>query len=153
MDTSYYLYLKSNDSKNVPQNTPGDFTIELPRTLHLSSEWECSLKEVISSSRTNTVYVCSDLCVESFACGTAYPILRVIHNKSKQTSTTLTFIDPYYVTVNKPRLDRLRIFIRGSELTPTTTKSDIVLLYASSKKSIAMTYYYNGKPFVPDLDM
>jgi hypothetical protein len=126
MDTSYYLHLKSNDSKDVhPQNTPGDFTIELPRTLYLCGKWECSLKEVVLSSNASIVYVCSDLCVESFACDTAYPILRVITHKSKRT-TTLTFNDPHYIKVNTRTLERLRIFIRGSELKPITTSSAIV---------------------------
>jgi hypothetical protein len=127
MEANFYLYLTSEDSRNAHRaNTNIDFTIELPRTLYLDGEWECSLKEVtFSLPNPNILYVCSDLCVESFACDTSYPILRVVPNV-KPNLTSLTFNDSYYVGVNKRRLEQLRIFIRGEKLTSVTTKTGIV---------------------------
>jgi len=122
MEANYYLYLTSEDSKKVhPDNTNVDFTIELPRTLYLDGVWECCLKDVtFSSPNANIVYVCSDLCVESFASDTSYPILRTVPN-IEPTTTSLTFNDSHYVRVNKLSLGRLRIFIRGDKLLPTKT--------------------------------
>jgi hypothetical protein len=122
MEANYYLYLTYEDSRNVhPDNTNIDFTIELPRTLYLDGEWDCCLKDVtFSSPNPNIVYVCSDLCVESFACDTSYPILRVVPS-IEPNSISLTFSDSYYIRVHKRSLGLIRIFIRGDKLLTTKT--------------------------------
>jgi hypothetical protein len=127
MEANYYLYLTYDDSRNVhPDNKNADFSVELPRTLYLDGDWECCLKDVtFSSPSPNILYVCSDLCVESFAHDTSYPILRCIPN-IVPNSTSLTFSESYYVRVNKRSLGRLRIFIRGDKLVPITTGTGIV---------------------------
>jgi hypothetical protein len=126
MHNNYYVYLKSNDSKdNHPENLPSDFTVELPRPLSLDGDWVCCLKEITFPPASEVLYICSDLCVESFACDTSYPILRVVASGSKK-KRTLNFEDPYYVRVKNDRLQHLRIFIRGVDLKPFNYQSGIV---------------------------
>jgi hypothetical protein len=128
MENSYYLYLTSEDSTDRhPENSPSDFTVELPRPLSLTGDWECCLKELCAPPGFEVLYVCSDLCLESFACDTSYPVLRVVYGSTKsKKKSSLTFDNPYYVRVYTDRLHRLRIFIRGERLEPISFKSGTV---------------------------
>jgi hypothetical protein len=86
MENNYYLYLTSEDSTDIPpENSPSDFTVELPRSLSLDGDWECCLKELCAPPGSEVLYVCSDLCLESFACDTSYPVLRVVSGTTKST--------------------------------------------------------------------
>lgn len=127
MAESHYLFVSNEDSKLThPGNTPDDFTVELPRPLNLDGHWVCGLKEIYVSNKVNTgkVYVCTDLCQESLVCDTYTPVLRVIHKAVATRDTALTFDDPYYVKVQRERLQRLRIFTRGDKLSTIKFKSN-----------------------------
>lgn len=63
----FYLYASSNDNKNLfPENEGSDFTVEIPKYLHLpKGKWEVSLQEIrvvgTSSNPTNRDFkvICS----------------------------------------------------------------------------------------------
>ena len=123
MGNEYYFYITSDDSKEQhPENKGSDFTVELTKSINLEGDWECSLKQVGFSSDIDTdiLYICSDLCEESLACGSFYPVLRVVSNKTKKTWRSLTFNDPYYVRLRGQSIQRIRIFLRGVQLAPVT---------------------------------
>ena len=121
--TDFYVYLSSKDSRDKhPENVPDDFIVELPRTLTLEGDWECSLREIkLSNSieKEEELFVCTDVCEESFACDTYTPILRVVSTTRKTKTMTKMFTDPFYVRVKQDRFQDIRIFIRGGRLKTT----------------------------------
>lgn len=114
----HYLFLSSDFSKiQHPANKPEDFTVELPQPYVLSGQWSCALKEIQIPVEDDIVYVCSDMCCESYAENTMVPILRALQKpKGKNLMTFFLFNDPSYVPIKPAVLNRVRIFIRGSEL-------------------------------------
>lgn len=129
MGSHHYLYLTSEDSKEThPENNSFDFTVELPRSLTLEGDWECSLKELGFSNqiKSDFLYICSDICEESLACDTVYPILRVIYNDQKRKWKALTFQDPFYIKLRRQNVSRIRIFIRGRRLEPLVTENTLL---------------------------
>lgn len=110
---SHYLFLSSQDSKEqYPANTATDFTIELPKVYNLEGRWECALVEIDPGVNANTLYVCTDLCQESYVENTMAPILRRLSN-IKKGKKQFEYSVPFYVEVKKTQVDRIRIFIRG----------------------------------------
>ena len=113
---NHYLFLSSNDSKDeYPDNMSTEFTIELPRVYTLEGQWECALAEIEPNVNTDTLYVCADLCQESYAENTMIPVLRRLRN-IKKGKKPFEFPVLYYVPVKKTHIDRIRIFIRGGKL-------------------------------------
>lgn len=114
----HYLFLNSSLSKNLhPSNTPLDFTVELPHSYELNGQWACGLKEIQLSVRENIVYVCSDICEESYAENTMIPILRTLHKPEGNSSLAyFHFDDPMYVKLKAKVMNRVRIFIRDTQL-------------------------------------
>ncbi len=113
----HYLFLSSLNSKDRhPENDSTDFTIEFPAQYRLNGEWECALKEIETNIDSQIMYVCCDLCVQSYVRDTMYPVLRIV--KSSKRGKKFTFQDPFYVKVKSDKVNRLRMFIRGSELQP-----------------------------------
>ena len=124
----HYLFLSSDSSKaQFPANAPGDFTIELPLPYDLQGQWMCGLKDISISVGEDVLYVCSDICEESYAEDTMIPILRALQSsKGKKTQPYFHFDDPMYVKIKPNVLTRLRIFIRDSKLESPTLQDPIV---------------------------
>ncbi|OOZ37152.1 hypothetical protein BOW52_10365 [Solemya elarraichensis gill symbiont] len=115
----HYLFLSSQNCKDLrPNNIASDFTVELPQPYTLEGVWECGLKEIDVSLKEEMMYVCSDICRESYAENTLLPVLRLLPNevKGKKRETYLVFEDPFYVRIKADTLTRVRIFIRGGRL-------------------------------------
>lgn len=133
----HYLFLSSDLSKDqYPSNEPGDFTIELPHPYDLSgSQWLCGLKEIQISITEDVVYVCSDICAESYAENTMVPVLRALQkSKGKNKLTYFSFENPMYVRIKPTVLNRVRLFIRGSRLERVNVKDSIVRCTLHFKK-------------------
>lgn len=108
-------------------NQPGDFTVELPHSYELEGQWMCGLKEIQISLREDIVYVCSDMCGDPYADNTMLPVLRAFQkHKGKSVLTYFHFDDPMYVKIKSTVLNRIRIFIRGSQLHHPNITSPIV---------------------------
>ena len=114
----HYLFLNSDLSKDrYPTNRPGEFTVELPHPYDLRGQWVCGLKEIRISLTEDALYVCSDVCGESYAENTMLPVLRILQKpKDKSVPTYFHFDNPIYVKISSTILNRIRIFIRGSQL-------------------------------------
>jgi len=118
----HYLFLSSEQSKDLfPSNHPGDFTVELPHVYDLEGHWTCAVKEIQIPLRTDIAYVCTDICVESYAENTMVPVLRTLQKASgKSVMTYFLYESPIHVKVKEKALNRIRIFIRDSQLNPVT---------------------------------
>lgn len=93
----HYLYLSSDFSETqYPTNESVDFTVELPQPYILSGQWTCALKEIQIPLEEEIVYVCSDICCESYAENTMVPILRALQKpKGKNLVTFFLFLRDY----------------------------------------------------------
>lgn len=132
----HYLFLHSDLSKDrYPSNQPGDFTVEFPYPYELQGQWVCGLKEIRISLREEVLYVCSDVCDESYAENTMLPVLRALQKpKGKSVLTYFHFDNPMYVKVTPTSLKRIRIFIRGSQLRQPNITDPIVRCTLHLKK-------------------
>lgn len=99
-----YLYLSSKPSVSYPDNTAADFTIQLPRTI--SDVKECGVVEVkLPSTPQKTLFLCSELCVESITNSRTLPILRRVGQKTFSPN----FIT--YIPLRAYSFDTLRLYI------------------------------------------
>ena len=132
----HYLFLSSDSSREQhPSNEPGDFTVELPHPYASDGKWTCGLKEIQMSVREDIVYVCSDICDESYAENTMLPVLRALQKpKGKSVLTYFLFDDPMYVKVKPTVVNRVRIFIRDSHLRRINIKDSTVRCTLHLKK-------------------
>ena len=123
---NHYLFISSQDAQDLhPENTSTDFTIELPRTYELTGDWEVALKEIELRIKEDLVYICSDICEESYVHGTLVPILQSARRERK-VNVVFQFIDPYYLPVRVSTLNKVRIIIRGRDLKPLPKDKTVV---------------------------
>lgn len=114
----HYLIMSSADSQDIhPFNRPSDFTVELPHTLHLLGRWECALTAIQSSKSQSdrscglVVYICSDLCEESYVGNKQIPILRSIAVAQEDDRLNTDFARPYYMLIKRDQVKRIHIFV------------------------------------------
>ena len=134
----HYLFLSSRDAAH-PGSSSGDFTIELPKRYDLKGHWECALLEIsFKSSYRQRLNVCCDLIEDSCIQKTLFPVLRVIstHEAVNGNSDYVhrTFERPYFFQIRKKELDRVRIFIRGSDFQPLVLESPVQCVLLLRKK-------------------
>ena len=109
----HYLFLNSTLSKEqYPDNSSTDFTVEFPHPYQLDGKWTCSLTEIYAKVTKTTLYVCADICEESYADNTMAPILRVLHKTNKRL---ITFDEAINIPIKTGTLNRIRIFIRDDQ--------------------------------------
>ena len=132
----HFLFLSSHLSKDqYPFNELFDFTVELPHPYELNGQWVCGLKEIQLSLRDDIVYVCSDICEESYAENTMIPVLRTLQKpKGKGVLSYFLFDNPIYVKIKPSVMNRVRIFIRGSQLKEANIKGSNVRCTLHLKK-------------------
>ncbi len=123
---SFFMYLSSKDSTykiNVHENNAfSDFTIELHKE-HIFEDyerWNVALSDIYLETDeksvmalVESVIVLSDVCNQSYILGMTAPILRYIP-LPHVTGTSL--FQPYYIGLSKPRLKRIRIYLKNKDL-------------------------------------
>lgn len=113
---SHYLFLASSDSQAIhPMNSARDFIVELPNTLQLKGAWECALVDIqlsgVSSSGLS-LYICTDLCEETYGANKHQPILRSISVKGRSKSYFIQLTHLAYMRLKRDQVRRLRVFIK-----------------------------------------
>ena len=89
MNTSFYIYLASDNSTEYYKNSAYDFTVYLPETLKFRSRqhWQVGLGEIqytISGDiNTNMIEVYTDICA-----------ISIIHDKRKPIIRNITIQNP-----------------------------------------------------------
>jgi hypothetical protein len=125
MRMDVYLYLSSADSPVIHRdNTPLDFTTELPQPIELKGSWECALLDFQLTGVSppfdpsfDPICVCSDICHESCVGDVQLPILRRLSFKGRKKESVFRLEHPPYVRVTRDQLTRIRLFITN----PTQT--------------------------------
>ena len=119
-----YLYIKSDDSLQFyPQNTPNDFTVELPEIINLKGKWAIALLDIyIKDTLTDPIYILTDICEQSVQNGNLNPILKVIY------PDCVHFSNLHYIPVKVSSLKRISIYIRGGSTGKDPILTNIVNL-------------------------
>lgn len=124
------LYLASTDSMGVfPQNTPGNFTVQLPKTLSLPGQWVCALTEIVYEpkfigKRPSNLYICSDIVQPSYESDALLPVLRKISVLDSFNMKSINiFPQNYYVEVNQDEIQYFTVYIKDQSLEPVSFES------------------------------
>ena len=119
----FYLYLSSEDSvRHFPGNRGADFTIQLPRTYHLTGNWVCALKEVqfVNSFDSNfglnktptRLYILTNLCTSSYVNNSEQCVLRSVQvNVNPHSVCAHNYADAYYLKVIVNEFNTVHLYI------------------------------------------
>ena len=139
----HYLFLGSDDSV-YPGNAPGDFVVTLPKTYRLDGDWECALLEIsLHMPYHERLHVCSDIIEDSYVKGTSLPLMRIIPTVEDNSTlighatvySHLVFQRPYFISLRGiTHLDRIRLFIRGSDMQPVSLDRPISCVLLLKKR-------------------
>ena len=137
-ESDLFFFLNSRDSLFYhKENKPHDFIVELNERYNLKGLWEIALCDInLNTALTNSVYVLSDTCDQSYVLNSSEPVIRLIYPSA--SSTSYSFTNRYYLPIKQKAFTRIRIYIRDSDMTYASRLThDIQLtLHARLKKWI-----------------
>lgn len=138
---SLRMVLSSDDGKSFyPNNTSYDFRIKLNRTLQFDGYWVVALTEIRISEKAQKdveLFVCSDLCQDSFVGSSEQPLLRRVFYEDVKNSNII-YTQPYYVPVKLTDVQQIRIYIKDEN------GNDASFL----KKKVTVTLHFKKFPFL-----
>jgi len=122
----FYVFLSSADSKDkFSNNSYDDFTVEFSQEIELDcncyhAEWAFALTEItiINSSQSllpESCIILCDLAQSSYIRDSHVPVLRTI---AAETEATGSLYQSYYISVNKHKFNKIRIYIKNKDLSP-----------------------------------
>ena len=134
----FFIFLSSEDGKKLnPSNSASDFTVTLPNAIELENSenirWSVALSDISISgiqSLPHTVNVMCDIIISSIIRDNYRPILRSFPSR---TLTSASLFLPYYIPLNCSRIERVRIYLEDTDLSPIELSStwDITQLSCS----------------------
>ena len=137
-ESDLYFFLNSRDSLFYhKENKPYDFIVELNERYNLKGLWEIALCDInLNTALTDSVYVLSDICDQSYVLNSSEPVCRLIYPSA--SSTSYSFTNRYYLPIKQKAFTRIRIYIRDTDMTYASRLThDIQLtLHARLKKWI-----------------
>ena len=93
----------------------GDFTTQLSTPLDLKGTWTCTVTFYLYPTpipQTNYVFICSDICENSFVGETSLPALTLnVLKIKKKNYITSDFITPFKVKLRKKHISHIRIYL------------------------------------------
>ncbi len=117
MDREFSIYLDSSHSTAIyPGNKPANFSILLPRAVHLEGDWECALVQFVIDGRSEAgFYVCTDVVAESYVGDFMLPVLRRVRDRMWQFKRLI------YVPVKTRDFTTICVYLRKwNNLEPTS---------------------------------
>lgn len=113
------MVLRSTDSSEYFENKPNSFRIQLNKQVQLDGYWTIGLTEFTTESwnsnkKSQEVFICCDMCEETFVGGKDMPLLRRVYLGEKQ-ETNIIYELPYYVPVKIGQLQQICIYITDRE--------------------------------------
>jgi hypothetical protein len=134
---SICVVLKSSDSTNIHKNNSShDFRVHLPRPLDLDGTWNVSLLEftALPSNGQIEVFVCSDLCDDTFVGDKELPLLRRVWLKK---SGNIIYQVPFKVPLRICRVQDVHIYIRDRHNRPASfLQGDVTVTLLFQKTSL-----------------
>ena len=111
--------MSSTDSKQYFSNTPNIFTVQLNKQIQFDGYWvvaltEFDLKNNHPGSRITNgeIFVCCDICQETFVGGREIPLLRRI-TLERDKDSNIIFSLPYYISVKVSQIQQIQIYLKG----------------------------------------
>lgn len=116
---SLRMVLRSTDSSEYFEKQPNCFRIQLNKQVQLDGYWTIGLTEFAterwnSNKKSQEVFICCDMCEETFVGGKDMPLLRRVYLGEKQ-ETNIIYELPYYVPVKIGQLQQICIYITDRE--------------------------------------
>jgi hypothetical protein len=140
-----YLFLSSNDCKSThPENSVYDFTIDLPKSVLLNGQYECSMVEYILENRNENEHVPARMTLHSDSVSPSSAIIpnELFSQNSRMKESLYIFCDicetsyikekylpilkiahkyrsnygAYYMNINTNYFNRIRVYIRDEHL-------------------------------------
>lgn len=113
------MVLRSTDSSEYFENKSNCFRIQLNKQVQLDGYWTIGLTEFTTESwnsnkKSQEVFICCDMCEETFVCGKDMPLLRRVYLGEKQ-ETNIIYELTYYVPVKIGQLQQICIYITDRE--------------------------------------
>lgn len=113
------MVLRSTDSSEYFENKSNCFRIQLNKQVQLDGYWTIGLTEFTTESwnsnkKSQEVFICCDMCEETFVGGKDMPLLRRVYLGEKQ-ETNIIYELPYYVPVKIGQLQQICIYITDRE--------------------------------------
>lgn len=116
----FYMYVTSNSCDWLyPSNKGNEFTIELPKQVHLPGNWEVAISElkVVGDLKGKDFFVKSDLVRSDPLYQDS--ILRRVWLKNKSRGFQTTYAIPFYVPLNHREIKRFTVSLE------TTSSSSV----------------------------
>ena len=118
----HYLYVSSNDSKNIyPNNNALDFFVEFPHKIQLCGIWEIAVLEFkLSNSQSIDFAILCDACEVSYINNAYRPILRYIHSETMHS----IYHQPIYVKISRDSIERLHFYLMLCDVPSTSFNAE-----------------------------
>ena len=112
---SLRMVLRSTDSSEYFENKPNCFRIQLNKQVQLDGYWTIALTEFTTESwnsnkKSQEVFICCEMCENTFVGGQDMPLLRRVYLGEKQETNIINKL-PYYVPVEIGQLQQICIYI------------------------------------------
>ncbi len=137
-----YLYLSDEDPSVFPHESAADFTVSLPKTLHiLPGEWEMALQsvsymgDIISSPIPKMISFCCDVVDSSIIHGSEAQVLRRLVNTGVN-KVDWTFNELQYIPVVRGDLTSVRLYLLTEKGVPVEFNSISYIFYTLHLKRI-----------------
>lgn len=135
------MVIRSGDCKHIyPDNRVYDFRVNIPKTIHLSGNWNVTLLEFAyqlnKTSPEKDIYVCCDLCSNTIVGDTEIPLLRRLYLNRK--AENLIFSSPYGVPLKTGTIQEIHIYL-------TTSKNELASFLTGQ---LTITLQFINKPFL-----
>jgi hypothetical protein len=124
-----YVYVNSDSEPDLfPHNTPSDFTCQLAESINSNYDLHVGLTEinlpaVNEYTSHDTIYICSQICEESYVNGSKLNILRNFH--CSQVSGAVSYAgSAYYIPIRQIEISQIRIYLMDSKLKSLSLKGE-----------------------------
>ena len=141
---SLRMILSSKDSQNYFSNTPNSFTVQLNRQIQFDGYWVVALTEfnlsdnIQKSNKGAEIFICCDICQETFVGGKELPLLRRIILDGEKESTNIIFTSPYYIPVKTSQLQQIQIYIKDRSGN----------LVSFQQEQVSLTLHFKKFPYI-----
>lgn len=107
-----YLFISPQNSKNIhPNNSPSDFTIELPSVLKQATEIALTDVFIEADPKKQLFFLLCDVIDSSYLEGVEYPVLASFWDSAHISN-------PHYISLKQAEIRRIRFSLKTFDNSP-----------------------------------